>query len=35
MDKKITAILAVILVSMFSFTAIGEAQNMDANKKQK
>jgi 4-carboxymuconolactone decarboxylase len=31
MDKKITAILAVILVSMFSFTAIGEAQNMDAN----
>ena len=31
MNTKNTAFLAVILVSMFSFTAIAEAQNMDAN----
>jgi 4-carboxymuconolactone decarboxylase len=31
MNEKITAILAVILVSMFNFTAIAEGQNMDAN----
>jgi hypothetical protein len=28
MNKKITAILAVILVSIFSFTTISEAQTM-------
>jgi len=31
MKKLITAIQAVTLVSMFSFTAIAEAQNMDTN----
>ena len=31
MDKKHTAFLAVIGVFMFSFAAIAEAQNMDAN----
>lgn len=31
MDKKNTAFLAVICVVMFSFAAISEAQNMDAN----
>jgi alkylhydroperoxidase/carboxymuconolactone decarboxylase family protein YurZ len=32
MNKKITAILSVILVSMFSFIAIAGAQQMDANR---
>jgi alkylhydroperoxidase/carboxymuconolactone decarboxylase family protein YurZ len=31
MNTKNTAFLAVILVSVFTFTAIAEAQNMDAN----
>ena len=31
MKKLITATLVITLVSMFSFTAIVEAQNMDAN----
>jgi 4-carboxymuconolactone decarboxylase len=31
MDKEITAFLAVIFTSMFSFATISDAQNMDAN----
>jgi len=31
MDKEITAFLAVLFTSMFSFATISEAQNMDAN----